>query len=167
MVLLGLMVLALVIAAISKGCGDSDSGTPASQPGTSTTPTTTTGAVAALAVIEQINSQIQQTGVQFVTGKSELTAPSKATLDAVATTLQNNPDVRAEVQGHTDNEGDAAKNLQLSQARAEAVVAYLVAKGIKANRLTASGKGEAVPIADNTTEQGRAQNRRVEFAIAP
>jgi outer membrane protein OmpA-like peptidoglycan-associated protein len=75
--------------------------------------------------------------------------------------------VKAEVRGHTDSQGDAAKNLELSQQRAQAVVDYLVQKGIVVARLTAKGLGETVPIADNNTDAGRAKNRRVEFAIAP
>ncbi len=165
--LLGLMVLALIIAAVSKGCGSSDEPGPASQSPTTTTPTTSTAVTSGLAVIAQINAEVQRTGITFLTGKTELTATSKTTLDAVAAILRRNPDVKAEVRGHTDNEGDATKNLQLSQQRAQAVVAYLVSKGIPAARLTARGLGEAVPIADNSTPEGRAQNRRVEFQLAP
>jgi outer membrane protein OmpA-like peptidoglycan-associated protein len=167
-VLLGLMVLALLIAAVSRGCGDDDP-TPTGGTPTTTAPTTTSGAggASAVRVIDQINQEITRTGIQFVTGKSELTAASRATLNTIATILAANAAVRAEVRGHTDNEGDAAKNQQLSQERAQAVVAYLVARGVDAGRLTAVGFGEANPIADNTTEEGRARNRRVEFALAP
>ena len=162
--LLGLMVLALLIAAVSKGCGSDEPGPAAQSPTTSTASTSVTAGVA---VIAQINAEVQRTGIVFVTGKTDLTAESKSTLDAVAAILTRNPDVKAEVQGHTDSEGDAGKNLELSQARAQAVVDYLVTKGIPAARLTARGLGEAVPLVPNTTEEGRAKNRRVEFQLAP
>jgi outer membrane protein OmpA-like peptidoglycan-associated protein len=165
-VLLGLIVLALIIAATSKGCGDSQSSSPAAQSPTTTTGTGT-GAAAGVEVIEQINNQIAQSGIVFVTGKADLAPASRATLDRIAAILAANAAVKAEVRGHTDSQGDAQKNLDLSQQRAQAVVDYLVQKGIVAARLTAKGLGETVPIADNNTEAGRAQNRRVEFAIAP
>jgi outer membrane protein OmpA-like peptidoglycan-associated protein len=165
-VLLGLMVLALVIAATTKGCGDSESTSPAAQSPTTSTGATT-GTAAAVAVIDQINDEIAKSGIVFVTGKADLTPESRTTLDRIATILIANAAVRAEVRGHTDNQGDAQKNLDLSQLRAQAVVDYLVQKGVQAQRLVAKGLGETVPIADNDTEAGRAKNRRVEFAIAP
>ena len=67
--------------------------------------------------------------------------------------------------GYTDNSGDAASNLELSKRRAEAVKAYLIEKGVSENRLTAKGFGINNPRADNTTKEGRAQNRRVELTI--
>lgn len=165
-VLLGLMVLALVIAATSKGCGDSESSSPAAQSPTTSTGTAT-GPAAGVAVIDQINAEIAQSGIQFVTGKADLTSGSRTTLDRIAAILTTSAAVKAEVRGHTDSQGDAQKNLELSQQRAQAVVDYLVQKGIQATRLTAKGLGETVPVADNNTEAGRAKNRRVEFAIAP
>ena len=165
-VLLGLMILALVIAASSKGCGDSEPGSPAAQSPTTSTGTST-AASAGLAVIDQINTEIKRSGVQFVTGKADLTATSRTTLDRVAAILTASATVKAEVRGHTDSHGDAQKNLDLSQQRAQAVVDYQTQKGIAAGRLTAKGLGETVPVADNNTASGRAQNRRVEFAIAP
>ncbi len=166
-VLLGLIVLALIIAATSKGCGDSESNSPAAQSPTTSTGTVT-GAAAGVEVIDQINNEITKSGgIQFVTGKADLATSSRATLDRVAAILATNAAVKAEVRGHTDSQGDAQKNLELSQQRAQAVVDYLVQKGIVVARLTAKGLGETVPIADNNTEAGRAKNRRVEFAIAP
>lgn len=167
-VLLGLMVLALVIAAVSKGCGGSEPASPAAQsPTTSTGTGTSTAAASGVAVIDQINKEVKRTGVQFVTGKADLTPTSRTTLDRIATILTTNATVKAQVRGHTDSQGDAQKNLDLSQQRAQAVVDYLTQKGIAAGRLSAQGLGETVPVADNNTEAGRAQNRRVEFAIAP
>jgi outer membrane protein OmpA-like peptidoglycan-associated protein len=104
--------------------------------------------------------------VYFETDKSIIKTESFSLLDEVATAILANPDIRLiEVAGHTDAEGDDSYNLQLSQARSEAVVAYLVERGVEAARLTAKGYGEAQPVADNNTVDGRAANRRVEFRI--
>ena len=117
------------------------------------------------AAVDAINKEIRLRGVTFVTGSATLTGPSKSTLDRVATLLTEATTVRAEVQGHTDNQGDGAANMALSTARAKAVVAYLVGKGITADRLVAKGYGETTPIAANTTDAGRAKNRRVVFSV--
>ena len=77
--------------------------------------------------------------------------------------LEQSPDLRLAVQGHTDNQGTPAHNQQLSEARARAVVANLTAAGVAPGRLTPAGFGQARPVADNATEAGRAQNRRVEL----
>ncbi|MGH7699594.1 MAG: OmpA family protein [Gemmatimonadales bacterium] len=102
-------------------------------------------------------------GVNFATGRSILTRESLGVLDEVAASLVANPDVRIEIAGHTDNTGSDALNLRLSQARAAAVRHYLVSKGVALDRMTARGYGESEPVADNTTPQGRAENRRVEL----
>jgi outer membrane protein OmpA-like peptidoglycan-associated protein len=73
------------------------------------------------------------------------------------------PDVKVEIAGHTDWTGSDAYNLKLSNARADAVMQYLISKGVKADNLTARGYGETQPIADNNTDEGRAKNRRVEL----
>lgn len=167
-VLLGLMVLALIIAAASDGCG-ADETSPAAQSPTATAPTATApaaGAAAAQQVIDQVNAVLRAGGVPFVVGKSELAPASAATLDQVAVILKDNAAIKAEVRGFTDDQGEVLKNQQLSLARAKSVVDYLVTKGgIAAGRLTANGLGEANPIASNDTESGRSQNRRVEFAL--
>ena len=102
-------------------------------------------------------------GVNFAVNSAALTADSSGTLDRVAASLAAWPEIRVEIGGHTDSTGSAAYNQQLSQRRAESVRTYLVAKGIDGSRLEASGYGESNPIADNGTDAGRAQNRRVEL----
>jgi len=106
-------------------------------------------------------------GVIFETGKSALKPESFTVLDIVAQSLQANPDIRIEIAGYTDNTGSAATNARLSQARAEAVRAYLATRGVAPNRMTAKGYGPANPIAPNTTAAGRGQNRRVELHQIP
>ena len=84
-------------------------------------------------------------------------------LDGVAESLVNNPDVQVEVGGHTDNTGRRPSNVKLSDARANAVRDYLIAKGVNASQLTAKGYGPDKPVSDNTAVIGRAANRRVEL----
>ncbi|MEX2272125.1 MAG: OmpA family protein [Vicinamibacterales bacterium] len=103
-------------------------------------------------------------GVVFDTGKAAIKAESKAVLDQIAALLQSDPALRLEIQGHTDNVGAPTANLTLSQQRAEAVKKYLVdTRAVAAARLTTAGFGDTKPVADNTTEEGRASNRRVEL----
>ncbi len=102
-------------------------------------------------------------GVNFEFNKSLLTTGSKTILDQVASSLIDRPDVKVEIGGHTDSKGSDAYNLKLSNARADAVKQYLLSKGVKADNLTAKGYGETQPIADNKTDEGRAENRRVEL----
>lgn len=102
-------------------------------------------------------------GVTFAAAGATLTPQARSILNRVAESLIANPEIRVEVAGHTDSRGTAARNLRLSTARAQAVRSYLVSRGIPARRLVARGYGSAQPIADNGTESGRAQNRRVEL----
>ncbi len=113
----------------------------------------------------EIPAVIVLKGVNFATSSAKLIPESLAILDEAAATLAKSSDIKAEVAGHTDNRGAPAKNKKLSQQRAEAVMNYLVSKGVDASRLTAKGYGQENPIADNGTEDGRAQNRRVELRI--
>jgi outer membrane protein OmpA-like peptidoglycan-associated protein len=102
-------------------------------------------------------------GVQFDTGTARLKLSSRATLDRVASSLNDWPDARVEIGGHTDSTNTDAYNRKLSRARSAAVCEYLVDKGIASSRLQEKGYGESRPIADNATAAGRAINRRVEL----
>ncbi len=106
-------------------------------------------------------------GVNFKTASAELTADSSATLNRVVEALRNNKELQIEVAGHTDNQGSAEKNQQLSQKRAEAVRQFLIDAGIDGGRLVAKGYGADKPVADNGTDEGRAKNRRVELTRLP
>ncbi len=77
--------------------------------------------------------------------------------------LKQNPDIKYEIDGHTDNTGNSKHNLELSQQRADAVMSQLVSMGIDSSRLTTKGYGDTEPISDNSTPEGKANNRRVEF----
>jgi outer membrane protein OmpA-like peptidoglycan-associated protein len=103
------------------------------------------------------------TGVTFDLNKSRLTLDAEKVLDFVAQSVKAHPEVKIEVGGYTDSVGSAGYNQRLSLARARAVRVYLTEQGVPAAQLTAVGHGESNPVASNTTEEGRAQNRRVEL----
>ena len=113
----------------------------------------------------EIPEVISLKDVNFATNSAQLTPTSSAKLDEAAATLIKRGNVRVEVAGHTDNRGSAARNRVLSQQRAEAVMRYLVSKGVNPANLTARGYGPDAPEADNRTESGRAANRRVELRV--
>jgi outer membrane protein OmpA-like peptidoglycan-associated protein len=102
-------------------------------------------------------------GVHFESGSASLTPDSYTVLDQVVKSLLAYPEVRIEIRGYTDNVGSFEYNLTLSQKRAESVRQYLLNSGISPDRLTAKGYSEADPIANNSTPEGRAANRRIEF----
>jgi OmpA-OmpF porin, OOP family len=101
--------------------------------------------------------------INFDTAKATIKPDSNALLDQAAAMLNMAPDLKIEVNGHTDNVGEAAANQKLSEARAQSVVAALAQRGVAAGRMTAKGLGQTVPVADNRTEEGRGKNRRVEL----
>jgi flagellar motor protein MotB len=102
-------------------------------------------------------------GITFDVGKSTIKPESMTEINRIATLMKENPDLKFSVEGHTDNTGNAASNQTLSEARSQAVVDKLVELGIAKDRLKAAGKGQTSPISDNSTDEGRAKNRRVEF----
>jgi OOP family OmpA-OmpF porin len=104
-------------------------------------------------------------GIEFDFGKAKIRPKSKPTLDAAAKVLTDYPDLRIEISGHTDNVGPRQKNVDLSQARADSVKAYLVEKGIADNRITTRGAGPDEPVVDNKTAANRQKNRRIEFKL--
>jgi outer membrane protein OmpA-like peptidoglycan-associated protein len=108
--------------------------------------------------------EIKQT-VYFDTSKTTIKPVSYSLLNEVGQALNDNPKIQIQVEGHTDSRGRNAKNLRLSQGRAESVRTYLIGQGVAADRMSAKGYGEEIPIADNRTRAGREQNRRVEFVI--
>ncbi|NJN64879.1 MAG: OmpA family protein [Acidobacteria bacterium] len=101
--------------------------------------------------------------MNFDTNSANLKAESHAILDRVAKSLNDWPQIRVEIAGHTDSVGSDTYNRTLSQRRADSVKKHLVEKGVAAERLTTKGYGEAEPIADNGNDAGRAKNRRVEL----
>jgi outer membrane protein OmpA-like peptidoglycan-associated protein/tetratricopeptide (TPR) repeat protein len=113
----------------------------------------------------EVNAAVVLRNIFFDVNKYELKNESQVELDRLVQLLQDNPTVKIQIEGHTDNVGTAADNLKLSENRAKSVINYLVIKGIAVNRLTAKGYGATKPIADNKTEEGRAQNRRTELKV--
>jgi len=119
--------------------------------------------------VDVVGCMVEQTvalqNVNFEFDSDQLTAGAKTLLDGIAESLLAQTSVKVLVTGHTDALGPQSYNLQLSQRRAKSVMAYLVGKSVDAARISAEGEGEFSPIASNETEEGRAQNRRVEFKI--
>ncbi|RZT10037.1 OmpA-OmpF porin, OOP family [Duganella sp. CF402] len=113
-----------------------------------------------------LDSALANRIVEFESGKAELTPTGKAILDEMAVALRKLTNRKVDIIGHTDSAGLRATNQGLSQARAEAVKAYLASHGINGELLTASGQGPDRPIASNDTAEGRARNRRIEFRMA-
>lgn len=113
----------------------------------------------------EVGETIRLNNIFFDLNKSTLKTESSSELDRLVDFLKNNPAIKIEVAGHTDNVGSDEYNLKLSQQRTESVTAYLAEKGIEKSRLTARGYGETKPVESNESEEGRAMNRRVEFSI--
>lgn len=112
----------------------------------------------------QALARIDTSAVAFQQGSNSFTPGSDIALNQIAELLRNNPGKRLRIEGHTDNTGPSAVNLRLSQERAQAVVRYLEARNVSSNQLIAKGYGATQPIADNSTEAGRARNRRIEIS---
>lgn len=110
-------------------------------------------------------SKVVLRNIFFETNKYDLLPESTTELDKLVELLNKNIQLKIEIGGHTDNVGDDTSNKTLSNNRANAVMNYLIKHGISASRLSAKGYGEDKPIADNSTEEGRAQNRRTEFTV--
>ncbi len=113
----------------------------------------------------KVGKKVVMKNIFFETGKSVLTFSSFDELDKLVKILGDNPGMKIEISGHTDNAGSAVVNAKLSTERARAVVDYIVKKGIDRERLSYVGYGADQPVADNSTEAGRSKNRRVEFKI--
>jgi outer membrane protein OmpA-like peptidoglycan-associated protein len=113
----------------------------------------------------EVGAKVILRNIFFETGKATLKPESYPELENVQQFLENNPSVRLEISGHTDNVGSIKTNTKISQDRAQAVVNYLLGKGIERGRLEAKGYGFTISLAPNNTPEGRALNRRVEFKI--
>ncbi len=104
-------------------------------------------------------------GIQFETGKAVIKPVSYPILDAITKVMVDNPSYKMFIGGHTDDSGNDALNMTLSQNRADAVANYLIGKGVDPLRISATGYGESTPVDTNKTAAGRARNRRVEFNV--
>ena len=113
----------------------------------------------------EVGIKVVLENIYFETGKAVLRPESNEALDQVLRFLENNPSIRLEISGHTDNTGSLRINQKLSRDRAAAVVTYLVQRGISQERLESRGYADTQPVATNGTAAGRQQNRRVEFKV--
>ena len=114
---------------------------------------------------ERLNRPLTNRTIEFDSGKATLTPSGREILDEMVVAIKDLKERRIDIIGHTDNEGLRATNLNLSQARADAVKVYLSERGIKGDLLTTSGQGPDRPVASNSTVEGRARNRRIEFRL--
>ncbi len=117
-------------------------------------------------VVEELLQTLDLSGINFLFGKDEITEQGKLILDDVTDVLAKHKEFNVVISGHTDNVGDNELNLHLSQQRAQSVLNYLSNNGIQLERLSAIGHGETNPIADNSSAEGRAINRRIEFEVS-
>lgn len=113
----------------------------------------------------EVNASVVLKNIFFDFNKYEIKTASQVELDKVVQLLNDNPSLKIQIAGHTDNIGSAPDNLKLSENRAKAVIAYLANHGIDAKRLSFKGYGATQPVAANSTEEGRAQNRRTELKV--
>jgi outer membrane protein OmpA-like peptidoglycan-associated protein len=113
----------------------------------------------------QKSTEYAMNSIQFASNSAALNADALALIEGFATYLHSRPDLRVEVQGHTDDVGDDVRNLELSSQRAQAVKVALQTAGIAASRLQAKGYGEKKPLVPNTSEAARQRNRRTVFVV--
>jgi outer membrane protein OmpA-like peptidoglycan-associated protein/tetratricopeptide (TPR) repeat protein len=113
----------------------------------------------------EANATVVLKNIFFEVNRYDIKNESQVELDEVVDLMKENPSVKIEISGHTDNAGKSTDNQKLSESRAKAVVTYLTAKGIDAKRLSFKGLGDTKPIADNNSEDGRAKNRRTELKV--
>jgi len=150
-------ILAIVLASFGSACSDPPKPPPQPVPEPAPPPPPPAPVIKEITVSERI---------QFETDKAVLLDQSKVVLGEVVKVLQDNPQIRlVEIGGHTDSTGDSGKNLLLSDQRARSVRDHLISQGIDGNRLRARGYGDRVPMGSNDTDDGKLQNRRVEFRI--
>ncbi|MCO6161361.1 OmpA family protein [Flavobacterium sp. NRK F7] len=117
---------------------------------------------------DEMKLSLEQNGlvtlyINFETNKSDIQPEAKPTLEEVFKLLKENPSLKLSIEGHTDNSGDKKYNFELSEARAKSIVAYLTQKGISSERLQSKGYGDTKPLQENTSEDNKALNRRVEL----
>jgi OOP family OmpA-OmpF porin len=166
-------LLAVVFAAACSGHAQTQISTTPSEPAPAATPEPAEEEAPPVVKEEPKSLDIQKDVIRlkpgikilFATDSDKLMPESDAILDEVASVLQQNEKLHVRVEGHTDNTGDKGHNDTLSTQRAASVKAYLVSKGIADDRLDSLGCGQGTPVADNATDDGRQQNRRVEFVI--
>jgi len=115
---------------------------------------------------DQLDAALAKRTIEFESGAARLTSAGQAALDELMPVLSRHASRQMQVIGHTDASGDRQSNIVLSQARADAVRDYLVARGVASARIDALGAGPDRPVADNTTPEGRARNRRIELRLA-
>ena len=117
-------------------------------------------------VCQQLFAELLAKGrIRFESGKADIVADSAGLLDRLIETALRCPTANIEIAGHTDTDGEEAFNQALSEKRAQAVTDYLVKAGLPADRFTATGYGSTQPVASNDTDEGKAQNRRIEFVV--
>ena len=104
-------------------------------------------------------------GIHFNTGKADILPDSESTLSEIVKLMQQDAALKLCIEGHTHNQGSASANQALSEKRAQSVVAWLTGHGVPAARLSAKGFGQTKPVAANSTDVGRAKNRRIEFRV--
>lgn len=113
----------------------------------------------------EVGQTIRLNNIFFEFAKADLKPESYGELDRVVKFLNENPSIEIKLSGHTDNVGNDAANLTLSENRAQSVLKYIVSHGVSASRITAKGFGKTKPVTGNETDEGRQLNRRVEFTI--